>query len=221
MKKISKNFKVPKSQSPKIIFCLFFFFQNLLLEAPAHFEEKISQLICISRYRDENIKILEKKFSKNFDYYDRIPLDLESRAVPHCLILIDDFEQELTSDRELLKMTYSFAAYVTHHLPCTLIMVCQSYSMFYASSKLHQALFQATMLILFKSHSSMNILKRVLNSFNIGEMPEHWLLRRSSYSLSLSEIRFFFQNHFFPNWKIEKFHTLQADKRIKHSIWSL
>ena len=141
--------------------------QNLLLEAPAHFEEKISQLICISRYRDENIKILEKKFSKNFDYYDRIPLDLESRAVPHCLILIDDFEQELTSDRELLKMTYSFAAYVTHHLPCTLIMVCQSYSMFYASSKLHQALFQATMLILFKSHSSMNILKRVLNSFNV------------------------------------------------------
>ena len=62
-----------------------------------------------------------------------------------------------------------FAVWILCHPSPTLfvIIIAQSYSMFYASSKIHQALFQATMLILFKSHSSMNILKRVLNSFNV------------------------------------------------------
>ena len=151
--------KITKSQ--------FFFFQNLLLESPAHFEEKISQLICISRYRDENVQILEKKFSKKFEYFDSIPMDLESKALPHSVILIDDYEQELTSDRDVIKMILRFGSHVTHHLPCSLFVICQGYSIFYASSKIHQALYQATMLILFKSHSSMNILKRVLNGFNV------------------------------------------------------
>ena len=144
-----------------------FFFQNLLLEAPAHFEKKISQLIIISRYRDENVTILEKKFPKNSIYYDHIPMDLDRVAVPNSLILLDDFEDEVTSNRDVIKMILRFGSYVTHHLPCTLVVIAQSYSMFYASSRIHQALFQATMLILFKSHSSMNILKRVLNSFNV------------------------------------------------------
>ena len=139
----------------------------MLLEAPAHFEKKISQLILISRYRDDNVLILEKAFPKNSIYYDHIPMDLESKALPNSMILCDDFEDELTSNREVIKMIMRFASYVTHHLPCSLWLVAQSYSMFYASSKMHQALFQATMLILFKSHSSMNILKRVLNSFNV------------------------------------------------------
>ena len=139
----------------------------MLLEAPAHFEKKISQLIIISRYRDENVTILEKKFSKNSIYYDHIPMDLDRVAVPHSLILLDDFEDEVTSNRDVIKMILRFGSYVTHHLPCTLVVIAQSYSMFYASSRIHQALFQATMLILFKSHSSMNILKRVLNSFNV------------------------------------------------------
>ena len=94
-------------------------------------------------------------------------MDLERIATPHCFILCDDFEDEVTSNRDVIKMILRFGSYVTHHLPCTLLIIAQSYSMFYASSKIHQALFQATMLILFKSHSSMNILKRVLNSFNV------------------------------------------------------
>ena len=53
--------------------------------------------------------------------------------------------------------------------------------------------------------------KKIRSKENIGEISEHRLLRRRSYSLSLSEIRFFFQNHFFPYQKIEKFHTPQAD----------
>ena len=139
----------------------------MLLESSAHFEKKISHLIVISRYREENVQILEKIFSRNWSYYDHIPMDLERIATPHCFILCDDFEDEVTSNRDVIKMILRFGSYVTHHLPCTLLIIAQSYSMFYASSKIHQALFQATMLILFKSHSSMNILKRVLNSFNV------------------------------------------------------
>ena len=139
----------------------------MLLESPAHFEKKISHLIVISRYRDENVTVLEKKFSKNWSYYDHIPMDLERIATRDCFILCDDFEDEVTSNRDVIKMILRFGSYVTHHLPCSLLIIAQSYSMFYASSKIHQALFQATMLILFKSHSSMNILKRVLNSFNV------------------------------------------------------
>ena len=42
----------------------------------------------------------------------------------------------------------------------------------------------------------------------IGEFSEHSLLRSSLYCLSLSQIHFFFQDHFFLDCKLEKSVTL-------------
>ena len=86
----------------------------MLLESSAHFEKKISHLIVISRYRDENVQILEKKFSRNWSYYDHIPMDLERIATPHCFILCDDFEDEVTSNRDVIKKAYDWIQTTTY-----------------------------------------------------------------------------------------------------------
>ena len=143
-------------------FCL----QNLLLEASAHFEFPISRLIFIYRYRDDTVKALEKKFKKNGLFLDTIPSNLESQVCEHCVIVIDDME-DLLNTKEMAAMTLRFANFIVHHSKIIFGLVFQSYNLFYASSRLHSLLYQATLLICFRSVTSFGMLKRVLNSYNV------------------------------------------------------
>ena len=136
------------------------------MEASAQFECPVRRLIFIYRYRDETVKALEKQFQKNGIFLDTIPTDLESQVCEHSVIFIDDME-DLLNKKEMAAMALRFANYIVHHSKIVFGLVFQSYNLFYASSKLHPILYQATMIICFRSVTSFGMLKRVLNSYNV------------------------------------------------------
>ena len=138
-----------------------------MLEAPLHLETPITRLIVVSRYKDDNIKLLEKKYGKIAIFFEKIPLDLESYLCRGAYVLIDDMETELTSDKDIIKMILKFSFYFVHHYGLYCNIILQSMNIFYASSKLHQIVYQANALILFRSANLFSMVKKVLNSFNL------------------------------------------------------
>ena len=136
------------------------------MEASVQFEFPVKRLIYIYRYRDDTVKALEKKLKKNGVFLDTIPKDLESQVCEHCVIFIDDME-DLLNQKEMSAMALRFANYIVHHSKIVFGLVFQSYNLFYASSKLHPILYQASIIICFRSVTSFGMLKRVLNSYNV------------------------------------------------------
>ena len=96
-----------------------------MLEAPLHFEVPITRLIVISRYKDDNIKLLEEKYGKKGVFLQTIPLDLESYLIPGAYCLVDDFEDVLTSDKDVIKMMLRASFFWVHHHQIFLNLVFQ------------------------------------------------------------------------------------------------
>ena len=96
-----------------------------MLEAPLHFEVPITRLIVISRYKDDNIKLLEEKYGKKGVFLQTIPLDLESYLIPGAYCLVDDFEDVLTSDKDVIKMMLRASFFWVHHHKIFLNLVFQ------------------------------------------------------------------------------------------------
>ena len=137
------------------------------MEANYHFETPITRLIVVSRFKDDNIKMLEKKYGKISIFFEKIPLDLESYLIPGACLFIDDMETELTSDKDVIKVILKCAFYYVHHYRIYCNIIFQSMNIFYASSKLHQLVHQANALILFRSANLFSMVEKVLNSFNL------------------------------------------------------
>ena len=138
------------------------------MEAPAHFEIPITRLIVISKYRDDNVKLLEEKYGKKGIFLTAIPLDLESLLCKGTYVLIDDMEDVLSNDKDVQKMILKAAFFWIHHIGIFMNIVYQSYNLFYASSKLHQIVYQANALILFRTSNLFGMVKKVLNSYNVN-----------------------------------------------------
>lgn len=133
-----------------------------------HFESKILQLVYLYREEDANVKILKKNFQKNSIFLDNIPDNLEDLVISEkSILVIDDFEDVLSNDREKAKLIVKFSNYLVHHRRLIIFLIFQSYQLFYAKHRLNSILYQATSLILFRSINNFSMLKRFLNAYDI------------------------------------------------------
>jgi len=142
--------------------------RQLLVEHKIHFENKINQLIYIFKEEDKNIKTLKKKFGKSGTFLNEIPDGLESLLLPnHSVCVIDDFESSLVLDKEKVSSLKYLSNVSIHHSNLIVFLLFQSFSIFLRKHVLHDILYQATSLILFRSMNSFSSLKRFLNSYEI------------------------------------------------------
>ena len=123
-------------------------------------------MIYIYRYKDEAVKSLEKAFKKNGLFYDSIPDDIISLAVPNAVFVFDDCEQLLMS-KKYAPLIIHFSSILIHHLKVTCLIVLQSFELFYARCRIHSILPQCSVLILFRNMTIPHVVRRVLNDLNV------------------------------------------------------
>ena len=144
------------------------FMRQLLLERKIHFESNITQLVYIYKSEDKNIKSLKKNFGKSGTFLNEIPDELESLLLPkQSICVIDDFESSLVLNKQKIANLIYLANVAIHHKGLVLFLLFQSFSIFLRKHALHDILYQATQLILFRSMNSFSTLKRFLNSYEV------------------------------------------------------
>jgi len=111
---------------------------NIVRDRENMFDEAISRVFWYSAF------VPEERLP-DVTYIQGVPNDISDRIVPHCLVVIDDYMQELNNSKELT----SIITRATHHLPMTLIFITQNIFQQGAQSKTRRI--NATYLILFKN----------------------------------------------------------------------
>ena len=100
-----------------------------------------------------------------------IPDDLHEQLIPKKSVAVfDDVEEMLLNDKSKLRLLLKFSKIFCHHKKLILIVLLQSYDIFYRHNVLNSLLSQTTMLVLFKSVNNFSSIKRWLNSYGIKLM---------------------------------------------------
>ena len=145
----------------------------MLLEHEVHFNFRLSKVLYIHRYAtDNNVKMLKEKLDVPCEFLDYFPTDLDNYAIDNCVICLDDYDDVLHL-KAYAKIVTKFANYINHHVGTCLFLITQSQSIFYAKHPLNAVISQCTGLILFRSMTNMNILKKILNSFDVKLLSEN------------------------------------------------
>ena len=109
---------------------------------------------------------MEKAFKKNSTFLDYIPDNITEYLIENCVVVFDD-QQDLLCSKKYAPMIISMASYLIHHKNISCICVFQTFELFYAKNRLHSILHQCNILILFKNMSTPNVLRRIINNFNV------------------------------------------------------
>ena len=102
------------------------------------FSEKISKVLWYCSYMPTN-KI------NGVTYFVGLPNDVNDKIVPNCLVILDDFMQELSNSQVLTALMTK----AVHHLPMTLIYITQN--VFQKSNNAKTRRLNTNYLILFKN----------------------------------------------------------------------